>query len=114
YATQSGTSTISTPQAVTSARTPKRPTSVPSSLQKQWQIAVQPAVKIAINKTGWYHVSMSELTAAGLSANPNALRMFVGGAEIPIKITTECVEFYGPDIDTATSSNQIQRHNWEF
>ena len=76
-------------------------------MQRQWQIAAQPAVKIAINQTGWYHVDMADLMAAGLSANPNNLQMFVGGVEIPIKVNTDSIEFYGSAIDTATSDTQI-------
>jgi len=51
------------------AGTPIKASAVPASLQKQWQIASQSAIKIAINKTGWYRVNALDLIAAGLNAN---------------------------------------------
>ena len=87
-------------------------------MSKQWSIASQSALKIAINKSGWYHLNMIDLMAAGLntSANPQTLQMFVGGTEIPIKMNAsnpgllsanDSIEFYGSAINTPTSDTQI-------
>src|SRR5262249_49191768 len=91
---------------------------IPASLQRQWQLASQQAIKIAINKTGWYKVNVADLFASGLSANATAakLQMFVGGQECPIKgnsadriplTTTESIEFYGAGLDTLASDTQV-------
>jgi len=104
--------------SVTNGRTPERPLPISSALTKQWSIASQAALKIAINKTGWYHINMVDLMAAGLSsnANPLTLQMFVGGLEVPIKVNAknpdvlsadDSIEFYGSAIDTPTSDTQI-------
>jgi hypothetical protein len=76
-------------------------------MQKQWQIAAQPAVKVAINKTGWYQVNIGDLAAAGMFVSPNNVRMYVGGVEIPIKVTPNSLEFYGVALDTATTDTQV-------
>jgi len=104
--------------SVTNGRSPGKPAPIPASLQKQWSIASQSAVKIAINKTGWYHLNMIDLLAAGLisNANPATLQMLVGGTEIPIKVniktagvlsSDDSIEFYGSAIDTPTSNTRI-------
>src|SRR5581483_7795851 len=104
--------------AITSGRSPGRPAPISASLQRQWSVASQFAIKIAVNKTGWYHLNMVDLMAAGLStgANPQTLQMFVGGTEIPIKVNAknpailspdDSIEFYGSAIDTPTSDTQI-------
>jgi len=88
------------------------------TLKKQWAIAAGSAIKIAINQTGWYHLNMTDLMAAGLSpaANPQTLQMYVGGKEIPIKINLanramlsggDSIEFYGSALDTPTTNTQV-------
>ena len=102
----------------TNGRTPTKTTQIPASLQKQWQIASQNAIKIAVNKTGWYRVNVSDLMVAGLSGKviPQNLQMFVGGVEVPIKLNSknpnvlfpdDSIEFYGTGLDTPTSDTQI-------
>ena len=102
----------------TNGRTPTRPGQIPASLQKQWQIASQNAIKIAVNKTGWYKVNLLDLMAAGLSStiDPDTLQMFVGGVEVPIRVNTrkevrltgdDSIEFYGVALDSPTADTQI-------
>jgi hypothetical protein len=102
----------------TNGRTPTKATSISAALQKQWQIASQNAIKISVNKTGWYHVNMMDLVAAGLSSSvdPDTLQMFVGGVEVPIKVNTrkqihftadDSIEFYGVAQDTPTTDTQV-------
>ncbi len=115
YAAQTGTTTTVSSRTINAGRTPTKSTSITSSLQKQWQLANQNAVKIAINKTGWYKVNANDLLAAGLINNsgPFGLRMYLGGNEIPIKVNSadglhfDSVEFYGVALDTATTDKQI-------
>ena len=104
--------------SITNGRTPSKSSLVSSTLSKQWSIASKSALKIAINKSGWYHLNMADLMAAGLStnANPQTLQMFAGGTEIPIRLSAnntgllspgDSIEFYGSAIDTATTNNQV-------
>ena len=115
YAAQSGTATAVSSQPIMKGRTPAKASSIPASMQKQWQIAGQNAIKIAINKTGWYKVNASDLFAAGLVNNsgPAGLQMYVGGNEVPIKVNSgdgahfDSIEFYGVAVDTAATDAQI-------
>jgi hypothetical protein len=77
---------IANSQVATNGRTVAKTATLSSSLLKQLQIASQPAIKIGINKTGWYRVSGQDLIAAGIGLNssPAGLQMFVGGIEVPI------------------------------
>ena len=108
---------VSSP-TVTSGNAPSKALTASSALRKQWQLASQPAIKVGVNKTGWYRVNASDLMAAGLNANvgPASLQMFVGGVEVPIKVnsadgvhfaSTDSIEFYGIGLDTPTSDTQI-------
>ena len=110
-------SSQSNAQAITNGRTPTKASLTPVSLRQQWSIASRPALKIAVNKTGWFHVSVADLMAAGLdpSATASNLQMFVGGVEIPIRANSsanqlspsDSIEFYGAALDTPTTDTQI-------
>ncbi|MEW6128691.1 MAG: C25 family cysteine peptidase [Acidobacteriota bacterium] len=80
-------------------------------------LAAQTAVKLSINREGWYRVTQAELIAAGLSkdANPARLQMFVDGVEIPIQVSTNkdglfdkhsFIEFYGIGLDTPSTASR--------
>src|SRR5581483_12026078 len=103
---------------LTNGRSPNKPAPISAALKKQWQIASQNAIKIAVNKTGWYKVSIFDLMTAGLTGKviPANLQMFVGGVEIPIIVNTaspdvltsnDSIEFYGTALDTPTTNTQI-------
>jgi hypothetical protein len=66
------------------------------------------AVKLGVRTTGWQRVSRSALVTAGL--NPSAvdanLKLFVGGQEVPIRVSANSVEFYGVAADTLQSGEQ--------
>ena len=83
-------------------------TTVSKTLQNQWSIAALASVKMLINQAGWYRVSLNELYAAGLNpaANTSTLQLFVGGEEVPIKVTSQGVEFYAAGLDTPTTDSQ--------
>jgi hypothetical protein len=86
------------------------------SLQTQQAIAGGPAVKLQVRQNGWYRVTAAELFAAGLNAqaDPRTLQLYVGGVEVPIKISTEAaqlsstdtLEFYGVALDTPSTDTQ--------
>lgn len=84
----------------------------------QQDIAARQAVKIGINRAGWYRLSQAELLAAGLpgSANPRLLQLFVDGVQVPMIVTGEldgkfdpgdAVEFYGLPLDTPWTADRI-------
>ncbi len=87
------------------------------SLQTQQRIASQPAVKLLVNKTGWYRVSQPELIAAGLdsAADSRNLHLYVNGAEVPMRIngapglfqTGDSIEFYATALDTPTTATRV-------
>lgn len=89
-----------------------------NSLQTQWDIAAEPAVKITINKNGWYRVTQPALVAAGLdwSRDPRFLRLFADAEEVPIIVRggqkgrlepTDVIEFYASTIDTPSTDRRV-------
>ncbi len=86
----------------------------PQQTAVQSTLAKQAAVKIAVNREGWYRLSQKELVAAGLNANVEArlLQLFADGRELPIIVNTgkdgrfadsSSIEFYGLGIDTPST-----------
>jgi uncharacterized repeat protein (TIGR01451 family) len=95
---------------------------VPSSsqIQKQFELAAHPAVKILVRHEGWYHVMQPDLVKAGLDPNvdPASLRLFAEAVEEPLQITgatagrggfgpQAAVNFYGTGIDTVYSGTRV-------
>jgi uncharacterized repeat protein (TIGR01451 family) len=92
----------------------------PGQQQTQFQLAAHPAVKILIQREGWYRVTQPELVAAGLpgSADPRFLRLFDQGIEQPMRITgasegfgnfgpQAAIEFYGEGLDSPYTDNRV-------
>jgi len=88
------------------------------SQQDSFTVAGGAAIKLSVNREGWYRVSQAELAAAGLDSkvDPRLLHMFVDGREIPISINGEkdgrfdpadSVEFYGTGLDAASSKTRV-------
>ena len=84
----------------------------------QWNLAAGAAVKIGVNRSGWYRVTQPELVAAGLdrSVDPRRLHLFVDGVEVAMRVTGEesrqfsagdAIEFYGTAADTAFTDTRI-------
>lgn len=79
-----------------------------AGLASQAIVAGKLAVKISVQREGWYQVSQSELAAAGLASrvDPRLLRLSVDGQEQPIDVVTEkdgrlsAIEFYGIGIES--------------
>lgn len=81
-------------------------------------LASGPAIKLSVNREGWYRVTQQELVAAGLDSrvNPRFLQLFVDGRQVPITVQGEqdgrfdpsdFVEFYGLGLDAASSDTRV-------
>jgi hypothetical protein len=88
-----------------------------SSLSTQQDIAAGPAVKIAINGSGWYRLTRDELTATGfdLSGDARLLQLYVDGQQVPVRLSgdgshfnsTDSLEFFAVGIDTPTTGTRV-------
>lgn len=78
--------------------------------QKQWGLASQAAVKIAVNRDGWLRVSREELLAAGLDAGADLrrLQLYADGDEQAMRVAADgSIEFYGRALDTAATESRV-------
>jgi hypothetical protein len=93
-------------------------TAAVSAAEMQWTLAAQAAVKISVDRPGWYRITQPELVAAGLAprVNARALRLFVDGVEQAMLITGEAdgrfdpadaIEFYGTGLDTPYTDTRV-------
>ncbi len=81
-----------------------------SSLEQQFGLAGQAAVKLSVNQDGWYRVTRADLVAAGLNANADnaRLQLYLNGEEQPIKVGTDgTVEFYGRRLEAPTTDKGV-------
>jgi hypothetical protein len=86
------------------------------ALAQQRVIAGMQGVKLSVSKDGWYRITQPELVAAGLDpqAAADKLQLFVGGVEVPIKLSgqgpqlaaSDTLEFYGRGLATPTDAMQ--------
>jgi uncharacterized repeat protein (TIGR01451 family) len=92
----------------------------PTQLQKQFDLAAHPAVKILVQNEGWYRITQPELVKAGLDPNvdPALLHLYAEANEQPIQITgatpgpggfgpQAAINFYGTGIDTIYSGTRV-------
>jgi uncharacterized repeat protein (TIGR01451 family) len=92
----------------------------PSQIQKQYQLAAHPAVKIYVQHEGWYRVTQPELVKAGLDPNvdPALLHLYAEAIEQPLRITgatagpggfgpQAAMSFYGTGINTVFSGTRV-------
>ncbi len=79
-------------------------------------VTSQRAVKLSVQREGWYRVEQAELQAAGMpaGADPRTLQLFADGQEVPIAVTAgktksswDGIEFYGVPIDSPSTANHI-------
>lgn len=87
------------------------------TIQEQWAIAGQAALKIAIKKDGWYRVTQPQMLAAGFNPGVDLrnLRLFVDANEVAISTSqfsgplgsNDYIEFYGRGLDTPTTDTRI-------
>lgn len=77
--------------------------------QRQFEIAARDGVKIAVQREGWYRITLAELQNAGfnLNSDPNNWQLFADGEEIPFRFGAEnAVEFYGHGVDLLETDKQ--------
>jgi uncharacterized repeat protein (TIGR01451 family) len=92
----------------------------PGQIDKQFELAAHPAVKIFVQHEGWYRVSQPDLVKAGLDPNvdPALLQLFAEANEQPMQITgaaagpggfgpQAAIYFYGTGIDTVFSGTRV-------
>ncbi len=92
----------------------------PSQMQKQFELAGHPAVKILVRHEGWYRVAQPDLVKAGLDPNvdPALLHLFAEASEQAMQITganpgpggfgaQAAINFYGTGIDTVFSGTRV-------
>jgi Peptidase family C25 len=94
-----------------------QPAPIPASIQDQWLIAAQPALKIGIKVNGWYRITQTEMVAAGFDVSGDAknLRLFVDAREVPIEVSrssgqlgaNDYIEFYATAVDTPTTDTNV-------
>lgn len=95
----------------------QQPNTPSGTIQEQWAIAAQPALKIAIKKDGWYRVTQPQMAAVGFNTAGDIrnLRLFVDANEVAISTSqssgaygsSDYLEFYGRGIDTTTTDTRI-------
>ena len=134
--TQQGDSVVASPAPMVSQLSQAQPpaaseshavenlpqTSGPTSnqVQKQFELAAHPAVKILVRHEGWYRVAQPDLVKSGLDPNvdPRSLRLFAEAVEQPIQIAgatagpggfgpQAAINFYGTGIDTLYSGARV-------
>jgi uncharacterized repeat protein (TIGR01451 family) len=89
-------------------------------IQKQFELAAHPAVKIYVLHEGWHRITQPELVQAGLDPNvdPALLHLFAEAVEQPLRITgatpgpggfgpQAAISFYGTGIDTVFSGTRV-------
>jgi hypothetical protein len=94
-----------------------QPNRASGTLQEQWAIAAQPALKIAIKKDGWYRVTQPQMASAGFNTAGDIrnLRLFVDANEVAIGTSqssgafgsADYLEFYGRGLDATTTDTRI-------
>ena len=93
------------------------PNVVTGSLDDQFVIAAQTALKIGIKKDGWYRVTQPQMVAAGFNPTVDIrnLRLFEDSKEVAISTSqssgpfgaSDFIEFYGQRFDTPTTDTRI-------
>lgn len=95
----------------------QQPHVVNGTLQDQWAIAAQTALKISIKKAGWYRVTQPQMVAAGFNPTVDIrnLRLFVDANEVAINTSqlsgnfssSDYIEFYGQGLDIPTTDTRV-------
>ena len=88
-----------------------------AQVSAQSDLAMRPAMKLAVKQEGWYRVSQTDLAAAGFDTrtDPRMLQMFVDGQEQAISVrgeedgrfdSSDAIEFYGVGLDSAVTDSR--------
>jgi uncharacterized repeat protein (TIGR01451 family) len=99
---------------------PHRSTATQAQIDKQFDLAAHPAIKILVQHEGWYRVTQPELVKAGLDSNvdPALLQLYAEAVEQPIEITgatpgpggfgpAAAINFYGTGMDTPFTGTRV-------
>ncbi|HUA16584.1 MAG TPA: C25 family cysteine peptidase [Verrucomicrobiae bacterium] len=91
-----------------------------AQMQKQFELAANPGIKIFVRNEGWYRVAQPDLVKAGLDPNvdPSRLHLYAKAIEQPMQITAATpgpggfgsqasINFYGTGIDTEFSGTRV-------
>ena len=91
-----------------------------SQIQKQFELAARPGVKILLQHEGWHRVTQPDLVKAGLDPNvdPALLHLYAEAVEQSIQITgatngpggfgpQAAIKFYGTGIDTVYTGARV-------
>ena len=74
-------------------------------------LAARAAVKLYIDRDGWYRVTPEQLAAVaepGGRVMPHAPQLFTGGEEVPLLVNPDgSVEFYGQGLDTPSTDERV-------
>ena len=64
--------------------------------------------KLAVRTNGWYRVSQQTLVAAGLDPNADKrfLQLYTDGVEVPMKVNSDSIEFYGYGLNTPSTNTR--------
>ena len=89
-------------------------------IERQFELAAHPAVKIYVGHEGWYQVTQPALVKAGLDPNvdPTLLHLYAEAIEQPVRITgatagpggfgpQAAINFYGTGINTPFSGARV-------
>ena len=99
------------------ARTARAPDMTAAQFAVQSDLAMRPAMKLRVNREGWYRVSQTDLAGAGFDtrSDPRLLQMYADGQEQAISVSGEedgrfdssdAVEFYGLGPDSAVTDSR--------
>jgi hypothetical protein len=97
---------------------PRLPKSTPNSGLQQALAADGNAIKIGVERRGWYRIKYSALAAAGLpgDVDPTRLQLFTEGTQVPIRVTGasdgtfgpgDVLHFYGVGLDEQLTDTRV-------
>jgi hypothetical protein len=84
----------------------RRAVGLGQSTRRQLELAAGPAVKIGVERDGWYRITRAELTAAQLDpqADARTLALYEDGVEVPVLVEDDgSLLFYGRPLDSQWS-----------
>lgn len=106
--TSAATSDLNLPSEIVIERQSQ---SLGSDIDQHRFVISQPGAKIAVKKTGFYHITRGELEAGGFntSGDPADWQLYLNGIEQAINVgpNGDFIEFFGHGIDRVESDTQI-------
>ncbi len=77
-------------------------------IARQQQIAAAGGAKITVSRDAWYRVSAQQLAQAGFdtNTNPQFWQLYADAAEVPFKLNSDSIEFFGRVAENALTGKQ--------